>query len=86
MHTIIVLAIGFGLLGLCVLAGYLLAGMTGLAKAALLFLPLWLIGAGINMHLGVTRAGYSVAEEIPMFFLVFAVPGVTALVTWWMLR
>jgi hypothetical protein len=86
VHTLIVLGIGFGLLGLGALAGYLLAGISGAAKAALLFLPLWLIGAGINMYLGVTRAGYSVSEEIPMFLLVFAVPGIAALVIWWTLR
>ena len=86
MHTIIVLAIGFGLLGLCALAGYLLGGVSAIATAALIFLPLWLVGAGINMYMGVEQAGYSVAEEVPMFLLVFAVPAVAALIVWWMLR
>ena len=86
MHTIIVLAIGFGLLGACVLAGYLLAGTTAIATAALVFLPLWLIGAGINMYMGVKQAGYSVTEEAPMFLLMFAVPGTAALVVWRFLR
>jgi len=86
MHTTIVLAIGFGLLGLCALAGYLLGGVSAIATAALIFLPLWLVGAGINMYMGVAQAGYSVAEEVPMFLLVFAVPGVAALIVWWMLR
>jgi hypothetical protein len=57
-----------------------------IATAALLFLPLWLAGAGINMVLGVKRAGYSVKEEAPMFLLVFAVPATAALLAWWMLR
>ena len=86
MHTIIVLAIGFGLLGLCALAGYLLGGVSAIATAALIFLPLWLVGAGINMYMGVEQAGYSVAEEVPMFLLVFAVPAVAALIVWWVLR
>ena len=86
MHTVIVLAIGFGLLGLCVLAGYLAGGASAIATAALVFIPLWLAGAGINMYLGVKQAGYSVAEEAPMFVLVFGVPAVTALVVWWTLR
>ncbi|HEX9451615.1 MAG TPA: hypothetical protein VF934_09400, partial [Burkholderiales bacterium] len=73
MHTIIVLAIGFGILGVCALAGYLLGGTSAIATAALAFLPLWLVGAGINMYLGVKQAGYSVAEEAPMFLLVFGV-------------
>jgi len=86
MHTIIVLAIGFGLLGLCALAGYFVGGTGGIAKPALIFLPLWLVGAGINMYMGVEQAGYSVAEEVPMFLLVFAVPAVAALIVWWVLR
>ncbi len=86
MHTIIVLAIGFGILGVCALAGYLLGGTSAIATAALAFLPLWLVGAGINMYLGVKQAGYSVAEEAPMFLLVFGVPGIAALIAWWMLR
>jgi hypothetical protein len=74
------------LLGLCALAGHLLGGMPAIATAALLFLPLWLAGAGINMYLGVKWAGYSVKEEAPMFLLVFALPGAAALLAWWMLR
>jgi hypothetical protein len=86
MHTIIVLAIGFGLLGLCTLAGYLLGGVSAIAIATLVFLPLWLVGAGINMVMGLKQAGYSVAEETPMFLLVFGVPAAAALIAWWMLR
>lgn len=40
MHTIIVLAVGFGLLGLCAIAGRVLGGTPGIATAALIFLPL----------------------------------------------
>lgn len=86
MHTIIVIAIGFGLLGLCALVGYFLDGSHGIATATLVFLPLWLVGAGINMYIGVKQAGYSVAEEVPMFLLVFALPTVAALIVRWMLR
>jgi hypothetical protein len=86
MHTIMVLGIGFGLLGLCAIIGHVLGGAPGIATAALSFLPLWLVGAGINMYLGVARAGYSVADEAPIFLLVFAVPAVAALAAWWNLR
>ena len=86
MHTIIVLAIGFGLLGLCAIAGRVLGGTPGMATAALVFLPLWLVGAGINMYMGVKGAGYSVADEAPIFLLVFAVPAAAALIAWWTLR
>jgi hypothetical protein len=60
--------------------GRLLIGRTNGAR---LFIPLWLVGAGINMWIGVTRAGYSVAEEAPIFLLVFAVPAAVALLVLW---
>ena len=86
MHTIIVLAIGFCLLAVCALVGRLVAGPSGIAAGAVAFLPLWLVGAGINMYIGVARAGYSMSEEAPMFALVFGVPAVAAFVVWWVLR
>ena len=86
MHTIIVLAVGFGLLVLCVLVGRLVSGPSGIAAGAFVFLPLWLVGAGINMYIGVVRAGYSISEEAPMFALVFGVPAIAALIVWWVLR
>jgi hypothetical protein len=70
-HTVKVIAGGFVLLALCVLIGR--------ADGAKVFIPLWLVGAGINMWVGVARAGYSVAEEAPIFLVVFAVPAVVAL-------
>jgi hypothetical protein len=86
MHTVIVIAAGFGLLGLCALVGRVLGGTAGTATAALVLLPLWLVGAGINMYVGVKRAGYSVAEEAPVFLVVFAIPAAAALLAWWKLR
>ncbi len=83
MHTIKVIAGGLVLLGLCLLAGRWLGGPAGLATAARLFIPLWLIGAGINLWVGVSRAGYTVADEAPIFLLVFAVPAAVALLVAW---
>ena len=82
MHTILVIALGFGLLVLCALAGRMFGGASGSATAVLVFLPLWLVGAGINMYVGVKRAGYSVVEEAPIFLLVFGVPAAVALFVW----
>jgi len=86
-HTIKIILLGFALLGLCLLAGRLLgsSGLGGLATAAKVFIPLWLIGAGINMWLGVTKAGYSVRDEIPYFLVVFAVPAAVAVFLAWRL-
>jgi hypothetical protein len=86
MHTIIVTAVGFGLFGACALLGRVLGGVPGIATAALVFLPLWFIGAGINLYIGVKSAGYTVAEEAPIFALVFAVPAAVAGFVWWRLR
>ena len=74
-------------LGLCslagrILAGRILGGATGTATAAIVFLPLWLAGAGINMYFGVKRAGYSIADETSIFLVVFIVPAEAALVLW----
>jgi hypothetical protein len=85
-HTIKVIAAGFALLVVCLLVGRLVGDGTqsaSSARAALVFIALWLVGAGINMWIGVTRAGYSVAEEAPIFFVVFLVPAAVALVVWW---
>jgi hypothetical protein len=86
MHTLIVLAIGFALLAVCLFGGHLVGSTAGLAAGALVFLPLWLIGAGINLYLGVKTAGYTVREEMPIFLLVFAIPAVVALLAWWKQR
>jgi len=51
--------------------------------AALIFIPIWFGAALINLWIGVSRAGYSVAEELPIFLAVFAIPAVVALFVWW---
>jgi hypothetical protein len=82
VHTIKVLALGFVLLGAFVLLGRALGNGS---RAALFFLPAWLAGAAINLWYGVSKAGYSVAEESPIFLLIFAVPAAVALLLWWKL-
>ena len=86
MHTVIVLAVGFALLGVCVVAGCFLGGTPGTATAALVFLPLWFVGAAINLYVGVKRAGYSIGDEAPIFVLVFAIPAAVGVLAWWKLR
>jgi hypothetical protein len=89
-HTLKVIAGGFVLLGLFLLAGRLLSSgplLAGMAAAARWFIPVWLILAGVNLWIGVVKAGYSVAEEAPIFLLVFAVPaGVALLLAWRLAR
>jgi hypothetical protein len=87
-HTLKVIAGGLALLGLCLVMGRLLGGpdsASSMATAARWFIPLWLVGAGVNMWIGVSKAGYSVAEEAPVFLVVFAVPVAVALLAAWRL-
>ena len=86
LHTVKVIGVGFALLAVCLVAGRLMGGAgqpAFLARSALVFIPLWFIGAGINMWVGVSKAGYSVKEEIPFFFIVFLIPAAVALIFWW---
>ena len=79
MHTLMVLSTAFALLVACVVIGRLAGGRAGMARGCLAFVPLWFLGAGINMAIGVVSAGYSVADEAPIFLVVFGVPAAVAL-------
>ena len=87
MRSVMIIAGGLVLLGLFILAGRWLGGgtMQSAVTAAKVFLPVWLAGALINMSLGVSRAGYSVAEELPVFLAIFGLPGIAAIFIWWKL-
>ncbi len=86
MHTVKVVGGGFGLLALCVLVGRGSGGKQGMANGAAVFLPLWLLGSGVNMYLGVKNAGYTVGEELPVAAGVFGGPALVGLGLWWKLR
>ncbi len=86
MHTIKVVAGGVMLLVIFAVVGRLTAGARGMATAALVFAPVWFVCSGINMYLGVKRAGYSFADETPIFMVVFLVPGTAAFLSWWAVR
>lgn len=85
MRTVLFLVAGFLLLGGSLLLGRLFSAnypaATGVATVA--YLALWLLIAGANMWVGVARAGYSVAEELPIFLLIFGLPAVVAGILKW---
>lgn len=85
MHTLMVLVGGFVLLFFCQLVAraFVGAGVNPMAKAMLVFVPLWFVVSAINMWVGVTQAGYSFLDELPIFLLVFGIPTAAALLTWW---
>jgi hypothetical protein len=86
MHTVKVVSVGFGLLAICVMVGRVSDGSAGMAKAAIAFLPLWLLGSGVNMYLGVKNAGYTISEELPVAAGVFGGPALIAVGLWWKLH
>jgi len=84
MRTAVIIVGGLVLLGLFALAGWRFGGgARGLATASIGFVVIWLVIAVANMWVGVTRAGYSVAEELPIFAVIFAVPAAVAAIVWW---
>jgi hypothetical protein len=85
MHTLKVITAGFLVLTICLLAGRWLGATpaAGMTTAVKVFVPLWFLAAAVNLWVGVKRAGYSVAEEAPVFGIVFAVPVAFALLMWW---
>ena len=84
MHMVMVIAGGIVLLGVFLLFGKLWGGdAAGSATAAKIFIPVWLAIAIVNLWVGVSKAGYTVREELPILVIVFAAPAVAALLSIW---
>jgi hypothetical protein len=80
----------FLLSGLLLLAASLILGKLfsanypgGTTVATVLFVVIWFAIALTNMWVGVAKAGYSVAEELPVLALIFGVPTVIAVLARW---
>ena len=85
MRTGLFLLAGFLLLAASLIVGKLFStNYPGAATiATVLFVILWLAISGTNMWIGVAKAGYSVAEELPILLLIFGVPAAVAIITRW---
>lgn len=84
MHVAMVIGGGVVLLGLFLLFGKLWGGaQPDYGLATKLFVPVWFVVAVVNLWVGVTRAGYSVREELPILVLVFAAPALLAVLIAW---
>jgi hypothetical protein len=85
MRTVLFLVVGFLLLAVCVLLGRLFSANYPSAPytATIAFILLWLGISVANLWVGVSKAGYTFAEELPIFVLIFAVPAVVAIVLKW---
>ena len=87
MRTLLFLIAGVMLLAASLLLAKLFsASVTDAPRVALIsFVVVWLVISGLNMWIGVTQAGYSMAEELPIFLLIFGVPAVAAALLKWRL-
>lgn len=53
----------------------------------IIFAVVWFAIAAWNMWVGVTQAGYTFAEELPIFFVLWLVPlGITGFIKWKFLK
>lgn len=84
MRTIIIIVAGLVVLALFAAGGWRFgSGAASLVSAVKVFIAVWLVAALVNMWMGVARAGYSVAEELPIFLVIFLVPAAVAAFLWW---
>jgi len=84
MHMLMVIGGGVILMGVLLLFGKLWGGdAAGMALAARVFIPVWLLVAIANLWVGVSHAGYSVREELPILLVVFLIPAAIAALAIW---
>jgi hypothetical protein len=84
MHMLMVIAGGAVLLGVFLLFGHLWGDApASLATASKLFVPVWFAVSVANLWIGVSKAGYTLAEEIPILLVAFAVPAILAVGIAW---
>ena len=85
MRTGLFLLSGFLLLAAFLILGKLFSANYpgGTTVATVLFIAVWFVLAGANMWVGIAKAGYSVAEELPILALIFGVPAVVAVLVRW---
>jgi hypothetical protein len=85
MRTSLFLLAGFLLLAASLVLARLFSSNypSATSVATTTFVVLWLALTGFNMWVGVTKAGYSAAEEFPVLLLLFGVPAIVAVVLKW---
>ena len=79
MHTIMVTGAGFVLLGLFLLLARFWSPDRGiLAVATKAFIPVWLAITLVNLWIGISFAGYTVLQELPIMLITFGLPATAA--------
>jgi hypothetical protein len=85
MRTALIILGGFVLGGVCLGIARVSAGASASSMnlTSAIFVVVWLAVAGVNMWMGVTKAGYSFREELPIFLVIFLVPTIVAVIVKW---
>ena len=85
MRTELFLIAGFLLLAASLLLGKLFSANYPSASVAAIiaYVALWFVIAVANMWIGVAKAGYSFAEELPIFALIFVLPAAVGIILKW---
>ena len=84
MRTLLIVLIGFALWAACLWVANLV-GKSGssMTVATAIFVAIWFVAAALNMWIGISHAGYSFQEELPIFLLIFLLPAVVAVFVNW---
>lgn len=85
MRTALFLLVGLLLLAACLLLGRLFSSnYPGAAySATVAFIVVWLGISSANLWVGVAKAGYTLADELPIFLLIFGLPALAAVILKW---
>ena len=85
MRTAIIIAVGFVLWAVCLGVAKLFASSStsSTITATVAFVVIWFVAAAANMWMGVSQAGYSFREELPIFLLIFLLPSAVAMFVKW---
>jgi len=87
MRTMLIIFAGFVLWGIGLGIARLLSNFSASSTTAatISFVVLWFIISALNMWIGISQAGYSFQEELPIFLLIFLLPAATAVLVKWKL-
>ena len=85
MRTVIFILGGLVLWAVCLGVAKLAASSStsSMTTATTAFVAIWFVAAASNMWIGVSQAGYSIQEELPIFLLIFLLPVAVAVFVKW---
>jgi len=87
MRTLLIILGGLVLWGATLGAARLVGGSAALSSwtATGVFAVVWFVLAAANMWIGISRAGYSFLEELPIFLVIYLLPVTVAVFAKWKL-